>query len=152
LPMPTAWLPWPGKTNATAICPAPVKGAKDTPIQAMSREPGRAGPKAAKVTKRQPHIDSLAPPNDAAPQRIVHELPSMGIYAPVTEDELARARTDPAFRQKLLSQNMEALLAGIKKLRKAPAANGPGDKQIREGVELAVRLAELIQGPNRPSR
>ena len=76
----------------------------------------------------------------------------MGIYAPVTEDELARARTDPAFRQRLLSQNMEALLAGIKKLRKAPAAAGTGAKQIREGVELAVRLAELIQGPTRPSR
>jgi hypothetical protein len=76
----------------------------------------------------------------------------MGPYAPVTEDELARARTDLAFRQKLLSQNMEALLAGIKKLRKAPAATGTGDKQIREGVELAVRLAELIQGPAKPSR
>jgi hypothetical protein len=76
----------------------------------------------------------------------------MGPYAPVTEDELARARTDSAFRQKLLSQNMEALLAGIKKLRKAPAANGHGDKQIREGVELAVRLAELIQGPTKPAR
>jgi hypothetical protein len=76
----------------------------------------------------------------------------MGIYAPVTEDELARARTDPAFRQKLLSQNMEALLTGIRKLRKAPAATGTGDKQIREGVELAVRLAELIQEPNKPSR
>jgi hypothetical protein len=76
----------------------------------------------------------------------------MGPYAPVTEDELARARTDPAFRQKLLSHNMEALLAGIRKLRKVPAAAGPGDKQIREGVELAVRLAELIQGPTKPSR
>jgi hypothetical protein len=76
----------------------------------------------------------------------------MGTYAPVTEDELARARTDLAFRQKLLSQNMEALLAGIKKLRKAPAGTGTGDKQIREGVELAVRLAELIQGPTKPSR
>ena len=76
----------------------------------------------------------------------------MGIYAPVTEDELARARTDPAFRQKLLSQNMEALLTGIKKLRKAPAAADTGHKQIREGVELAVRLAELIQGPTKPTR
>ena len=76
----------------------------------------------------------------------------MGIYAPVTEDELARARTDPAFRQKLLSQNMEALLAGIRKLRKASAAPGTDEKQIREGVELAVRLAELIQGPTKPSR
>src|SRR5580698_3856141 len=110
------------------------------------------GPKPAEVTKRQPHIDILFRPKDAAPQRIVHEPPSMPTYAPVTEDELARARTDPAFRQKLLSQSMEALLAGIKKLRKAPAANGPGDKQIREGVELAVRLAELIQGPTKPSR
>jgi hypothetical protein len=78
----------------------------------------------------------------------------MASYAPVTDDELARARTDPAFRQKLLSQNMEALLAGIKKLRKGPAAAsaGTGDKQIREGVELAVRLAELIQGPTKSSR
>jgi hypothetical protein len=76
----------------------------------------------------------------------------MGTYAPVTDDELARARTDPAFRQRLLSQNMEALLAGIKKLRKTPVPSGAGNKQIREGVELAVRLAELIQGPARPSR
>lgn len=47
---------------------------------------------------------------------------------------------------------MEALLAGIKKLRKAPASTATGDKQIREGIELAVRLAELIQGPTKPSR
>jgi hypothetical protein len=76
----------------------------------------------------------------------------MGAYAPVTDDELARARTDPAFRQKLLSQNMEALLAGITKLRKTPASTASGNKQIREGVELAVRLAELIQAPTKPSR
>jgi hypothetical protein len=71
----------------------------------------------------------------------------MGRYAPVTEDELARARNDPAFRQKLLSQSMEALLAGIKRLRKAQAPTADETKQIREGVELAVRLAELIQEP-----
>jgi hypothetical protein len=70
----------------------------------------------------------------------------MNQFAPVTEDELARARSDPAFRQQLLNRNMEALLAGLKRLRKAPAPNGGGAHQIREGVELAVRLAELIQG------
>jgi hypothetical protein len=75
----------------------------------------------------------------------------MGIYAPVTEAELARARSDPAYRQKLLSFNMETLLAGLKKLRKAPAPSGAGSQQIREGVELAVRLAELIQAPAKPS-
>jgi hypothetical protein len=76
----------------------------------------------------------------------------MSQFAPVTEDELVRARSDSAFRQKLLNQNMEALLDGLKKLRKAPAATGSGPQQIREGVELAVRLAELIQAPGKPSR
>lgn len=76
----------------------------------------------------------------------------MGGYAPVTEDEIARARSDPAFRQKLLSQSMEALLTGIKRLRKAKAPSRDETKQIREGVELAVRLAELIQEPARPLR
>jgi hypothetical protein len=76
----------------------------------------------------------------------------MGIYAPVTDEELIRARGDPAFRQKLLSQNLEVLLAGIRKLRKVPAPTGDGAKQIREGVELAVRLAEIIQGPAKPAR
>jgi len=68
-------------------------------------------------------------------------------FAPVSDDELARARSDPAFRHRLLSQNMEALLAGLKKLRKSPTAERDNAKQIREGVELAVRLAELIQDP-----
>jgi hypothetical protein len=76
----------------------------------------------------------------------------MNQFAPVTDDELARARSDPAFRQRLLNRNMEALLAGLKRLRKAPAPNGRGAYQIREGVELAVRLAELIQAPNGPAR
>ena len=76
----------------------------------------------------------------------------MGAYAPVTDEELTRARTDPAFRQRLLSQNLEVLLSGIKKLRKADAPTCEGTKQIREGVELAVRLAEIIQGPVKPAR
>lgn len=75
----------------------------------------------------------------------------MNQFAPVTDDELARARTDPAFRQSLLNRNMEALLDGLKRLRRTQAgASGP---QVREGVELAVRLAELIQGPSKaPTR
>jgi hypothetical protein len=73
----------------------------------------------------------------------------MSTYFPVTEAEIARARSDPAFRQKLLSQSLEALLAALHKLRSAgsPGRECAGAKQIREGVELAVRLAELIQQP-----
>ena len=66
-------------------------------------------------------------------------------FSPVTDAELARARSDPAFRQKLLTQNLELLLSSMQKMRSAAPAKGGGAKQLREGVELAVRLAELIQ-------
>jgi len=73
----------------------------------------------------------------------------MGTFEPVTDAELARARNDRAFRHKLMSQSLEALLAGLQKLRSrtpsTPANAKESAKQIREGVELAVRLAEIIQ-------
>jgi hypothetical protein len=80
---------------------------------------------------------------------------SMGTFLPVTDDDLARARRDPAFRQKLLAQNLDALLLSMKKLRGgAPSAKADaGGRQLREGVELAVRLAEIIQNAGgRPTR
>jgi hypothetical protein len=72
----------------------------------------------------------------------------MTAFAPVTEADLAQARRDPTFRQKLLQQNLDALLSGLQRLRNAGPAQGTlGAKQMREAVELAVRLAEMIQGP-----
>jgi hypothetical protein len=78
----------------------------------------------------------------------------MKAFSPVTDADLAQARSDPAFRQKLLTQSLELLLARMGKLRgAAPSAAGGGAKQLREGVELAVRLAELIQNAGgRPPR
>jgi hypothetical protein len=76
------------------------------------------------------------------------EPPGLSKFAPVSDDELVRARTDPAFRQRLLSENMEVLLDGLKQARKLPETKG--SEQIREGVQLAVRLAELIQAPVKP--
>jgi hypothetical protein len=69
----------------------------------------------------------------------------MTAFSPVTDAELAQARSDPAFRQKLLTQNLELLLSRMQRMRSAAPAKGGGAKQLREGVELAVRLAELIQ-------
>lgn len=81
----------------------------------------------------------------------------MSTFPGVSDDDLARARSDPAFRQKLLTESLETLLAKIQKLRKS-ARSAPSDAQLREGVELAVRLAELIQkvdgsaaGPEKPA-
>jgi hypothetical protein len=77
-------------------------------------------------------------------------------FAPVTDAELAQARSDPAFRQTLLSQNLDVLLARLKSLRsngpsqRAEKGSDKGANQIREGVELAVKLAELIQAPAKP--
>jgi hypothetical protein len=77
----------------------------------------------------------------------------MSSFSPVTEAELARARQDPAFRQKLLQQNLEVLLGKLQRQRQTPRARVATAKQMREGVTLAVKLAELIQtiGPSRRS-
>ena len=74
----------------------------------------------------------------------------MSKFAPVSEQDLARARTDPAFRQRLLNHSMEVLLDGLKRARKSPAGDGEDNDLIREGAQLAVRLAELIQAPTKP--
>ena len=79
----------------------------------------------------------------------------MAHFTAVTDEDLARARKDKAFRQKLLSDNLETLLSTLNKMR---AAHGRLDKeaarQIRDGVDMAVKLAELLQTAkdNDPSR
>jgi hypothetical protein len=62
-----------------------------------------------------------------------------------TEDDLARARSDPAFRQHLLADNLERLLEALNKMRKANATSPESARQIREGVDLAVKLADRLQ-------
>jgi hypothetical protein len=62
----------------------------------------------------------------------------------VTDAELARARADPEFRRELVSGSLELLLSQLNRLRNL----GPEPKrarQIREGVELAVKLADVLQ-------
>jgi hypothetical protein len=62
----------------------------------------------------------------------------------VTDDDLARARQDPAFRYQLVVTNLRMLLDEINKLREA--RNDAAEcKEIREGVKLAVQLSELLQ-------
>jgi len=62
----------------------------------------------------------------------------------VSEADLVRARSDPAFRHQLVADSLELLLAELNRLRSREA--NPGNaRQIREGVDMAVRLAELLQ-------
>jgi hypothetical protein len=63
----------------------------------------------------------------------------------VSEDDLARARHDPAFRQQMLASNLEVLLAALNKMRREKSDSPDAAAQIREGVDLAVELADRLQ-------
>jgi hypothetical protein len=62
----------------------------------------------------------------------------------VSDDDLARARHDPEFRQRFYADNLDRLLEKLNDMRKA----GPDDpervRMIKEGVDLAVKLAERL--------
>jgi hypothetical protein len=62
----------------------------------------------------------------------------------VTEADLVRARTDPQFRQEVLAESLETLLAALKRAQRGDL--GPDTaKQMKEGATLAVQLADRLQ-------
>ena len=66
-------------------------------------------------------------------------------YQLVTEADLARARQDAGFRQQLLVENLDLLLVELGRLRTDPATIDKARAlQMREGAQLAVRLADLL--------
>jgi CCR4-NOT transcriptional regulation complex NOT5 subunit len=62
----------------------------------------------------------------------------------VTAEELAQARNDADFRQKFLSFHLEQLLEALKQLRNSEP-NPETARQLREGVLLAVKMADRLQ-------
>jgi len=58
----------------------------------------------------------------------------------VTDDDLARARRDPDFRQRFYADNLDLLLEKLNEMRKTGGDAG----LIKEGVDLAVKLAERL--------
>jgi len=64
----------------------------------------------------------------------------------ITDDEYDRARNEPDFRQKLLMEKLDFLLEEIARLRESkPASGSPEARFLREGVDLAVQMADLLQ-------
>ncbi len=63
----------------------------------------------------------------------------------VSEEELARARGDAAFRQQLMAGSLERLLEALKRIRKSENRSPQAARQLREGVDLAVKLADRLQ-------
>ena len=71
-------------------------------------------------------------------------------FAAVTDEDLERARQDLAFRRKLLSNHLEVLLLTLNKMRSAGSAwDKTSARQIRDGVDLAVKLADMLQAAKR---
>lgn len=66
-----------------------------------------------------------------------------------TEDDITRARSDPAFRQQLLAHNLERLLAALNHMRKNNDKDAVSARQIKEGVDLAVKLADRLHQKDR---
>lgn len=68
----------------------------------------------------------------------------------VTEDDLARARRDPEFRQQFLARNLDRLLAALNRLRREGPPTAQGAQQLRDGADLAVKLADRLQNDANP--
>ena len=62
----------------------------------------------------------------------------------VTEDDLARARQDPEFRQRFYADHLDRLLEKLNRMRKSGSSDPQRARMIKEGVDLAVRLAERL--------
>jgi hypothetical protein len=58
----------------------------------------------------------------------------------VTDEDLARARHDPEFRQRFYADNLDRLLEKLNEMRRTGGDAG----LIKEGVDLAVKLAERL--------
>ena len=63
----------------------------------------------------------------------------------VTESELAKARNDPTFRQQFLARNLGRLLEALKRTPCAQSRPAKTTRQIKEGADLAVKLADRLQ-------
>jgi hypothetical protein len=68
----------------------------------------------------------------------------------VSDDDLTRARCDPAFRQQLLAENLEILLTALNKMRRSANPTPEAAAQLREGIDLAVKLADRLQSGHNP--
>lgn len=63
---------------------------------------------------------------------------------PADESDLARARADVEFRRQLLTESLERLLAALNRAR-TTAGDPQPTRQLREGVDLALELADRLQ-------
>jgi hypothetical protein len=62
----------------------------------------------------------------------------------VSEQDLVRARQDPVFRQRFYADQLDRLLGALNRMRKSSDPTAEQSRQIKEGVDLAVKLADRL--------
>jgi hypothetical protein len=62
----------------------------------------------------------------------------------ISDDDLARAREDAAFRQRYYAEHLDRLLEKLNQMRKRKDNDPDRARQIKEGVDLAVKLADRL--------
>jgi hypothetical protein len=70
----------------------------------------------------------------------------MAGLVPVTDELLARARTDRAFRHALISEHLTRLMQAMGRARRGAHGDAAVTRQVQEGARLAVRLTEILHG------
>jgi hypothetical protein len=68
----------------------------------------------------------------------------VGLYL-ATDQDLMRARLDPAYRKQLIAANLDYLVAALARLRASELDDPVSTQQLREGAQLAVKLADMLQ-------
>ncbi|MBV9555605.1 MAG: hypothetical protein JO254_00860 [Pseudolabrys sp.] len=69
----------------------------------------------------------------------------------VSEDDLARARQDPVFRQRFYADQLDRLLDALNNARKTSNPTAEQAKMIKDGVDLAVKLADRLNTKSKAS-
>jgi hypothetical protein len=73
------------------------------------------------------------------------KMPKLPKVTIASEDDLEHARADPAFRDRLMADNLDMLLSELNRLRIKAGHKPEAARHIREGANLAVKLAERLQ-------
>jgi len=72
----------------------------------------------------------------------------MSELIPVTEELLERARADRSFRQRLVAEHLDELMAAMSRARNRARADVKSDavtaRNLQEGARLAVKLTEIL--------
>ncbi len=62
----------------------------------------------------------------------------------VSDDDLARARQDPEFRQRFYADQLDRLLEALNLMRRNTKISAEQARLIKQGVDLAVKLADRL--------